>query len=419
MRRTLAGGLAIAAVLGVAGAGSALAATHDDDHGVATEPGAREVRSAAVRLSVADAQLNRVSVVDLASRRVLARLRTAGPARLAPAGDGRHVLAGQSAANRVDVVDAGAWSVPHGDHDHSYVRAPRLRTAITGPTPIHLVGHGDRVAIFTDGDGVGLVQRHSAIGTGARGAVRVRTAAAHHGVAVPLGARTLISLPPSAEGGSPNGVGVANAKGRVVQRFRTCPGLHGEASVGHNTVVFACSDGYLAVNLRNRKVSAKKLPAVADGAGVRRSGTLSGAEGLPYVIGNLGSRDLVRVTPGGGPANVIPLDQDRGVFVLDGESRSVLAVTVDGNLVQLNPTTGAVIGRVQVAAPFSLSGGSAVPRPQIALGAERRVYVSDPTAGRVVEVATNPLRVTRSIAVGGTPTSLVVTGGHGEHDHDH
>lgn len=77
---------------------------------------------------------------------------------------------------------------------------------------------------------------------------------------------------------------------------------------------------------------------------------------------------------------------------------------------QINPATGAVRAGVPAVTPFSLEGGFSMPRPTIALGPERRVYLSDPTAGRVVEVATNPLRVTRTIPVGGTPAGMAVLG---------
>lgn len=413
MTRVLTTLAATAAALAVASP-AALAAGHGDHHDdLPTERGARSVHDPRPRLVVADATVGKVAVVDLTRRKVLTRFRTAAPASLAAVGDGRHVLAGQSSANRVDVIDGGAWSVEHGDHDHHYIRAPRRRAAILGPTPIHLVSHGDRFAVFTDGNGVGTVQTFANVGRGAKGARRVASGAPHHGVAVPLGTRTLVSLPDAS--GSPVGVGVANPRGVIGRRFEQCPGLHGEAAVGRNTVVFACADGYLSVSLAGSRVTAAKTPAVSDGAGVRRSSTLSSAEGLPYVVGNLGNRAFVRVLPRTGPANVIELDTDHGAFVLDGASRTLLTVTVDGQLTQINPVSGAVVARVPVAAPFSMSGGFAVPRPQIALGAERRAYVSDPAGRRVVEVATNPLRVTRAIAVGGTPSSLAVVGGGGHH----
>ncbi|MGD9695686.1 MAG: hypothetical protein AB7V42_08510 [Thermoleophilia bacterium] len=406
MRRALTSCIAVGAA--AATASLALAAPHHDD--LPTERGARAVHDPAPRLVVADGVVGKVAVVDLARRKVLTRLRIAEPASLWPVGDGRHVLAGQSNANRVDVIDAGSWSVEHGDHQHHYIRPPRKRAPILGPTPIHLVEHGDRFAVFTDGDGVGTVQTHANVGRGAKGARRVASGAPHHGVAVPFGTRTLVSLPDPA-GGSPIGVGVAGPRGAIVQRFEQCPGLHGEAAVGRNTVLFACADGYLAVTLRGSRITAAKTAAVSDGAGLRRSSTLSSADGLPYAIGNLGNRAFVRVTPAGGPANVIELDVDHGAFALDGASRSLLTVTVDGQLTQIDPVSGAVTARVPVAQPYSLAGAFSIPRPQIALGPERRAYVSDPASGRVTEVATNPLRVTRTIAVGGVPRSLAVLGG--------
>ena len=83
-------------------------------------------------------------------------------------------------------------------------------------------------------------------------------------------------------------------------------------------------------------------------------------------------------------------------------------MTTEGTLHTIDPLTGTVRASVAAVRPFSLEGGFAVPRPRIVAGPERRAYVSDPAAGRVVEVATNPLRVTRTFAVGGAPVSMAV-----------
>lgn len=388
-------------------------------HGVSTERGAREVASPQLRLAVSDGAGGQVTVVNLENRRVLGRIPLKGSAALYPAGDGRHALATQSGENRVDVIDGGTWSVPHGDHSHHYLRAIRARGTFTGATPIHTVSHDGRLAIFNDATGVAQLSPLARVWRGSRGASRVRSTGAHHGVAVPFAGRTLISLPALDGASLPDGVAIAGARGKLGQQFRSCPGLHGETAVGERTVLFACADGYLAITAQGARLRATTTPAVrGEGNAPRRSGTLVSAHGLPYTIGNLGNQDLVRVHPTRGPLNVLAVGNDRGDFVLDPSSRTVLTVTTDGEVVQLDPVRGTVRARVAAVGAFTLSGGSSVVRPRLAVGHEARVYVSDPAAGRVVELATNPLRVTRTIVVGGRPASMVVLGSP-DHDHDH
>ncbi len=411
MSRTITAGLLAAGALALIATPAVAAPGHDDDHGLRAEPGAREVRQATPRLVVSDGLRGRVTVVDLGTRRVLKRIGLAAPASLSPAGDGRHVLAAMGARNRVKVIDGGSWAVPHGDHAHHYTRAPRARATILADRPSHVVGHGSRVAVFSDGTGAATVIDHSALARGARGALAVRSGRPHHGVAVPMGTRTLISVQSPGAGDSlPGQLGVATATGRLTGTRIACPEMHGEAALGSARALFACADGYVVVDTSRPRVSTTRIPSAPSIDPAARSYTVASAEGMPFAIADLDEQTLVRVDPRNRTSAAIAIPTPRGAFALDAVSRSLLVVTTDGALHQIDPLTGAVRASVPAVSAFSLDGGFAVPRPRIVVGAERRVYVSDPAAGRVVEVATNPLRVTRSIPVGGAPVTMAVLG---------
>ncbi len=417
MSRTLAAGLLAAGTLGLL-AGPALAAPdddhdHDDDHGVQVERGAREVEEPALRLAVSDGAQGRVTIVDLGNRRVLKRFTLGAPGSLSPAGDGRHVLAGIGATSRVKVLDGGSWAVPHGDHSHHYTRAPRVRATVAADRPSHIVGHGSAVAIFNDGTGTATVLEHARLGRGGRGgrgAVRIATGTPHHGVAVPMGTRSIVSIQADAADELPGSLAIATRTGRLTGTRIACPAMHGEAALSSTRAVFACADGYVVVDTSRAAVRTTRVAPAPGVAAEARSFTLSAAEGLPYAIGDLDSQTLVRVDPRSGTSATIAIPGARGAFALDGDSRSVLVVTTDGQVHQIDPLTGAARASVPAVGAFSLSGGFSVPRPRIAIGEGRRVYVSDPAGGRVVELATNPLRVTRTFAVGGAPVTMAVLG---------
>ncbi|MGD9571507.1 MAG: hypothetical protein AB7V62_06485 [Thermoleophilia bacterium] len=351
-----------------------------------------------------------MTIVDLGNRKVLKRFALGAPGSLSPAGDGRHVLAGISATGRVKVLDGGSWAVPHGDHAHHYVRAPRVRATVVADRPAHIVGHGSRVAIFNDGTGVAAVLEHSRLGRGARGAVRIRTGTPHHGVAVPMGDRYIVSLQANAADDLPGTLAIATRTGRLTGTRIPCAAMHGEADLGATRAAFACADGYVVIDTSGPRVRTTRVAPAPGIAPEARSFTLSTAEGLPYAIGDLDAQTLVRVDPRTRTSATIPVPGARGAFALDADSRSVIVVTTDGRVHQIDPLTGAVRGSVQAVGAFSLSGGFSVPRPRIAIGEQRRVYVSDPANGRVVELATNPLRVTRTFAVGGAPVTMAVLG---------
>lgn len=410
-RRNLPVGVAAALAL-CALAVPASAVVHDDEP--PPERGAREVEEAQPRLVVADGVEPKAAVVDLGTRRVLTRVPLATVASLAPAGDGRHVLAVQTSRNQVKVIDGGSWAVPHGDHSHHYVRAPRGQATIAGNRPIHVVAHGSRVAIFNDGTGVAAVIRSATIARGAKGALRVASGSPHHGVAVPVGTRTLITTKTGAGDDLPGELALASATGTLGGSRLSCPELHGEGALSTTRVLFACANGYLVATV-GQGVRGLHVPLPAGLGAEARSFSVSTAEGLSYAIGDLDATSLARIDIAKRTSSVLATPGRHGAFVLDPASRSVLVVTDDGRLHQIDPASGAVRASVAAVTPFSLEGSYSIPRPKIALGTERRVYVSDPIGRRVVEIATNPLRVTRQIAVGGTPNSIAVVGLDGAH----
>lgn len=155
---------------------------------------AAEHRTPRPRVVVADGTSGAVHVLDIQDARRVGSFRVSGPAALTTVSDGRHVLAVQTAGNRVDAIDSGAWAADHGDHVHFETARPRaLPFGLSVPTPIHVVPHGSEVAIFADGDGTGHVFALSALRRKAAPLAVFRTTKPHHGVAVPARDRAIVS----------------------------------------------------------------------------------------------------------------------------------------------------------------------------------------------------------------------------------
>ena len=114
-------------------------------------------------------------ILDATTLETVADLPLAGFNRLNAAGDGRHLLVSTQGGFRV--LDAGAWTEPHGDHAHHYTSAPRL-TDVLHPAeePGHVVVHDGHTALFDDGTGEVVVRHGHRVAAGADGRAQPRTA---------------------------------------------------------------------------------------------------------------------------------------------------------------------------------------------------------------------------------------------------
>ena len=400
----------------------AMAHSHDHDHAHGDhqhEDHAHDHAPVEVlrRVLVADTGAATVTVVDLPSGEIAGTLELSAPARLYAAENERHVYAVQTDADLVNVIDGGLWTEDHGDHMHDYLIAPSLAApTFSGGRPIHFVSHHGQIAIFFDGDGT------AAVFSGARPAQEVEvtlldSGRPHHGVAVPLGERALISLPTTDDAVLPLGVQLMTLAGEVLAEWAECPGLHGEAPLG-DWVAFGCTDGVLLVDAHHDEPVTVKVAKPVDDPD-RRTGTLIAHPDLPYWIGNFGSRDLVRIDAETLEATLIPLPGASAAFRLDpSDGGRIVVVTLDGQLHTLDPMSGEVVGSVAVATPIPADAPRGTPRPGLAVD-PGVAYVSDPGAGMLHVVDLDTLAVTLSVAVGGAPSSLAVVGLPVAHEHDH
>lgn len=367
----------------------------------------------AYRLFIADHTEPRVSALDPASGETIAQFDLTSPARLYAAASGEAVIAVQANTNQVAAIASGIVVDDHGDHGDIEVSAPRLVDAVVeGDRPVHFVEHGSKIALFFDGAGTtSILDTHAWIDDGKAEVKEIDSGAPHHGVAIPWGSHTIITVPhPEDPSKLPIGVNVLDADGNRVGETHGCADLHGEAASG-NLLLIACADGILVVS----GSGAPKIEKI-DYAGLPegKSTTLVGGQGLQYFLGNYGADKVVLIDPTEAePYRLVDLPTRRVHFVTDPvRSKFAYIFTEDGQLRQLDVIKGEITASVAVTEPYSMDGEWSLPRPRLAVAGDV-IAVTDPLAGKVHLVDAASFAVTNAIAVEGLPYNIVAVGGSG------
>lgn len=363
----------------------------------------------AARVAVADGVSGRLALHDLVRGKRLARFSLSeAPYSLTTAPDGRHVLVVEQGAGRLSVFDGGSWTEDHGDHRHTHTRRPRkLAFTIRGQKPAHVVGHGNQIALFDDGTGITSVFGLDALRSSAPVIRTLASPRAHHGVAVPLGDRTLVTVPAEGNDALPNAVSLRNRDGAEQQAFGPCPGLHGEFA-DQQIAAFGCQDGVLLIKTA-RTPTAVKVPNPPSADPNAHAGTLHGRHGSRWLLGNFGDRALMVIDRQRQGALALRFASDVEDFGVDAHSGRAFALTTDGKLRELDLARARVRRSVRAIPAFPVPEDWRTPRPQLALGGGQ-VLVADPARGRVIRRDARSLRALPPIHTGGKPFHMTVVG---------
>ncbi len=354
------------------------------------------------RLVVAsDSGAEVVAGSDLAS---LGQFDLASRPKLQVAGDDRHVFVLQSDTAKVGIVDAGSWSVAHGDHSHSYVTDPSLlKTTFDEGTSYHAVSDDERSVVWFDDDASFRSFDWKGLEDDDVDVQSVETGAGHHGVAAPLADGGFLAS--YAEGEDAAGVLVLDAEGKETARIGGCEGLHGEAHAGDDAYAFGCSDGVLLVD----GGEGEKIDSPVDGAGTR---SLVGAHDSDVLAGNLTSETDESVTQKIAlydvekkSATAVDLGTEFASYARDGGQTIVLGT--DGALHVVDDATGKVVEKHQVMDPWELTDEYSDPKPQVAAGGGF-AWVTDPRDSSIalIELGTGKERTKATLS--DVPTSLAV-----------
>lgn len=403
-------------------------ARYDADPDVAAAREAHEAPGPTARLAIT--YDGGVWVLDATTLEVVGDFPLDGFTRLNPAGDGRHLFITEGGSFRV--LDAGTWSVPHGNHDHSYTTEPFLSDQrIEGAHPGHVVTHAGTTALYFDGAGqIDLLDPHAldVTSTEAPATRSIEVAEPHHGVAALLSDGSLLETVGTQD--SRSGARVVAADGTVTAQTDDCPGVHGEAVAEHDVFVLGCQDGL--VILRDGEFLKVDSP---DEYG--RIGNLAGTDLSPIVLGDyktdpdaaLERPERVSLTDTStGELNVLDLGTTYTFRSLGrGPQGEALVLGADGALHVIDPGSAQVSTTVPVVAPWEEPEQWQLPRPAL-LVIGQFGYVTEPATQQVHLIDLDTMRVIDSITLPSVPNEISGAdgrhhdtqgrGAHEGHDHD-
>ncbi|MFI6578156.1 ABC transporter [Nocardiopsis sp. NPDC050513] len=393
VRNTL-GAIGLGAVLlatGCAGA-AARAPEEEQEEGVphGYVEGAEETAEPQSRLVIADEDTGAVQILDLITEEVT---------DLEPVGsvdgvttDGRFAYLLSSDERTTHVVDSGAWTVDHGDHNH-YYRTEIRSVGTVADLVAEQVGTDTALTALTDPRGTTAVLDRSALEDGS-----VEVAVPGGGeLAAPFAGHLVV-----AGNGAPGEVGVHDRDGAALETLGDdCTEPRGQALTRRGLVI-GCDEGALLVTEEDDAITSEIIayPEDADGR-VEEFHHRPGAGALA-AVSTEGDAWLLDLAEGGWT----PLDLSDAVAVSAvGEGASVLALDSEGTLYSLDPETGEPNASTEL-----LAGTDGEHAPVIQVDTSR-AYVNDVRAGVVHEIDYNDdLRVARTFDTGITPHHMVETG---------
>lgn len=405
------------------GAGGVLSEGDDAEHRGEPEQ-ATEVAAVTPRLLLS--YDGGVQVLDATTLEAVGDLPADGFLRLNPAGDGRHAFV--STGGGFQVLDAGSWAVPHGDHSHYYTADPVLTDVIyPAQTPGHVLAHEGTVTLFDDGTGTATVLDAAEVAAGADAAVlRNHTAdSAHHGVAVQLADGTLAVTVGTEE--ERTGMQVLSADDTQIAASAECPGVHGAEVAADDAIVAGCEDGALVYH--DGQITHADSP---DDYG--RIGNQAAWPDSPIVLGDYKSDPDAELER---PTQVSLIDTRTAEITLvdlpssysfrslaRGEDGEAVVLGTDGAIHVIEPETGELTGSIPVLEPWEEPGDWQTPRPTIAV-ANGTAYVSDPSAQVIYAVDLAGGEVWKTAQLDVAPNELVLisgaaeAGAHAHEAHDH
>ncbi|WP_341976368.1 hypothetical protein [Microbacterium sp. LWO13-1.2] len=338
--------------------------------------GVGEIAEPARALVVGD-ENGELTLIDLATqdRSVLAKAR-AGVASVQ--GDGRFIAVTRQdgARTAVDVVDTGRWTMPHGDHSHSFQTEARTLGAIDGAGAV-TVGMGDRriVALFgEDGDLVDLT--HDDLDGDLVDPPRSAAPLAPAGPVLPFAGHLLVAS-------DSDTVEVVDDSGALQpDRGMPCPGVT-DADTTRVGAVFACTTGaVLFTRETGGEVVAEGIPYPEGATPVTE---LSGRPDRPDLAGVAGTQGAWLLDVRQRTWTLLPSDEPlvRAVAIGDDADRTV--VVDAGGRVRVLAADGTVLARTEPLVAASVSDPALRERVRLIVDADH-AYLTDPAAGAVHEI---------------------------------
>ncbi len=285
---------------------------------------------------------------------------------------------------------------PAGDKDHVVISTDSgfrvydaARQAFTGAEfkgakPGHVVRHGGRTTLFTDGTGEVNVFDPADLAGGKRPEGRSYTSAdAHHGVAIELAGGELVTTLGTEE--KRTGALVLDKDDKEIARAENCPGVHGEAAAKGEVVGLGCEDGVLLY----KDGEFTKADAPGDYA---RTGNQAGSDVSPILLGDYKTDPEAELER---PTRISLIDTRTAKMKLvdlgtsysfrslaRGPHGEALVLGTNGVLHVIDPETGEVEKKIEAVGDWTEPLDWQQPRPTLFVR-DHTAYVSEPGKRRL------------------------------------
>ena len=387
--------------------------------------GAAEMAEPQLHLATVDAagRLDLLDLLDGASTAVTTLDRVSDVST-----DGRFVFAASAELGTVTIVDSGAWTVDHEDHQHYYRAEPAVVGTVsdsgttTGSSAGVTSGGGTLTTARFAGTGTAVILDTGDLGDGTITELARIEGEPGAGVLVPLGDRVIAGRTdaPGSEANGRDAVQVLDASGTpVAGAGADCAELSGTITTAVG-VVFGCADGALLATATNT--------ADAGSAAI-------GFEHIPYPDGVATADRALEFAARAGRPTVAAVAGDSGAWLLDTRERSwsrlltdtpllrvaavddsaehVVALAADGRVLVLEAATGRTLAATEPLLPATLAADGA---EALLAGVEltvdaSRAYLNAPADGLVYEIDfADGARIARTFPIDGEPRFLAETG---------
>ncbi|GGV63733.1 hypothetical protein GCM10010277_70030 [Streptomyces longisporoflavus] len=302
-------------------------------------------------------------VLDGESLKLAKTVELPGFNRVNPAGDKDHVMISTDSGFRV--FDAARQSFTDAD--------------FKGSKPGHVVRHGGKTTLFTDGTGKVNVFDPADLADGKQPQDRNYTSAKpHHGVAIELANGELVSTLGTEE--KRTGALVLNKKNKEIARAENCPGVHGEAAAKGEVVGLGCEDGVLLY----KEGKFTKVDAPDDYA---RIGNQAGSDVSPVLLGDYKTDPEAELER---PTRISLIDTRTAKMKLvdlgtsysfrslaRGPHGEALVLGTNGVLHVIDPETGKVDRKIEAVGDWTEPLDWQQPRPTLFVR-DHTAYVSEP-----------------------------------------
>ncbi|MBQ0889799.1 hypothetical protein KBZ94_33560 [Streptomyces sp. RM72] len=358
--RTLTGtALALAAAMTLTACGG------NDDASSDAEPKKQTESSgaAAVKNPIVASYDGGLYVLDGETLKLAKTVELPGFNRVNPAGDQDHVIVSTDSGFRV--FDAARQTFTDAE--------------FKGVKPGHVVRHGGKTVLFTDGTGEVNVFDPADLAGGKQPKGRTYTSAeAHHGVAIELAGGELVSTLGTEE--KRTGALVLDKDNKEIARAENCPGVHGEAAAQGDVVGLGCEDGVLLY--KGGKFT--KVDAPDDYA---RTGNQAGSDVSPILLGDYKTDPDAELER---PTRISLIDTRTAKMKLvdlktsysfrslaRGPHGEALVLGTNGVLHVIDPETGKVQKKIDAVGDWTEPLDWQQPRPTLFVR-DHTAYVSDP-----------------------------------------